>query len=412
MKSQPAGESCLHPAPRTVPIRGLLLLVLFFPALLFYGKLASSTALGTALVACVAIVVCSIFDPPIRFRAQAGKVIAITVAVILAHLAVAAVFTPIDFGRAFGSLFILCLCLAGSAALADLLATVAKDDLLKVARLCMGAFWLIGLLGCLGWAQIAGGDYSKSVFPFTEPSQLGITLAPILIFACVTSAGTRRLFYICSFFAFAVVLQNVTLIVTCLIATAVCIRLRYVLVLLALLIPMLLKADLGYYLDRLDFSDQNQNLSALVFVQGWQFIGEAWARTHGLGYGFQQLGTTESNSAAGQLIYALIGFDLNVFDGGFNFSKLVSEGGLLGLLLGVIYTIKAATALVFLRRVARGRRDADVLATFSASMIAGYLLEMFIRGQGYFSPAGLLLMTSIWMRQSAKAQTLRCSDAA
>ncbi|MFM0204983.1 hypothetical protein PQR53_34760 [Paraburkholderia fungorum] len=407
MKSQQASECGLHQFPSRAPMRSLLLFLLLVPTLLFYSKLASSMALGTALVACIAIFVLVLLDPPVRVRARAFKWITIIVGVITVHAVVASAFTPIDYPKALGSLFILIICLAGSAAMADLLAASTTDELVKAARLCLAVFWLVGMLGCAGLAQVASGDYPKPVFPFTEPSHLAVTVAPLLIFGCVTSGGMRRVFYIGSFLIIAAVLQNVTLVAACLIAAAVCIPLRYIFVLLLAGTPLLLNADLSYYLDRLDFSDQNQNLSALVFVQGWQFIAEAWTRTHGIGYGFQQLGTTESGSAAGYLIYAILGQNLNVFDGGFTLSKLVSEGGLLGLLLATLYAIKAATAIVFLRSVARAKRKADILQVFSASVIAGYLLEMFIRGSGYFTPVGLLLISAIWIEQSARARTLR-----
>jgi hypothetical protein len=92
-----------------------------------------------------------------------------------------------------------------------------------------------------------------------------------------------------------------------------------------------------YYSSRIDFSKSNENLSALVFLSGWERAFLNFIETTGIGIGFQQLGYS---GAIGQsrLILESIGLGgLNLYDGGSLASKLISETGILGIILLFFY---------------------------------------------------------------------------
>ena len=190
-------------------------------------------------------------------------------------------------------------------------------------------------------------------------------------------------------------------IVACALAGLITLRPMHILVLLLLLVPDALSVDLSYYVTRLDFSDNNQNLSSLVFLQGWQLMDESLVVTHYIGRGFQQLGQAVTDvPPAAQLIYALLQNSLNLFDGGFNLAKVVSELGAIGVALALVFGRIVWSAIATLRAaLISPRKAAEIPAArrFAAAIIVGYLIEMLVRGVGYFSPSGLLLVASLWI---------------
>ena len=155
--------------------------------------------------------------------------------------------------------------------------------------------------------------------------------------------------------------------------------------------------DLSYFSDRLNFSEEAQNLSTLVYLQGWQSIAEAWELTHGIGRGFQQMGVFGTDVPAAELIRSILEFDLNLFDGGFTFSKILTEFGVFGAIMVAAYAAVAIHAAAVLRGVSMGTRSALSVRVLSASFIVGYAAELLLRGAGYFTPTGLLLIASLWI---------------
>jgi hypothetical protein len=128
-------------------------------------------------------------------------------------------------------------------------------------------------------------------------------------------------------------------------------------------------------------------------------IEESLTVTHGLGRGFQQLGLNGTAVSAADLIRAITGGELNLLDGGFNLSKLVCEFGILGALLSAWYVFVGLRAFRTLRSVVAGRQTVSGIQIFCASVILAYLLEIFLRGAGYFTPTGLLLITALMLKE-------------
>jgi hypothetical protein len=120
-------------------------------------------------------------------------------------------------------------------------------------------------------------------------------------------------------------------------------------------------------------------------------IGESFERSHGWGLGFQQLGVLGTDVDAGQLIYSLMGDYLNLFDGAFNASKLLSEFGVIGIALLMALCAKIVKSVRALRANAHQAAPAAGLITFAHCCLAALPIELFIRGAGYFT-AGTLLM--------------------
>ena len=401
---------------RPAPLLPLLLLILLTPTALYYARLATSMSSGVAL-ASLLIVALGLRDATLRRGLTTALQVAAAVAALLVcHLAVASMFGPIDVVRGVGSAVMLMLMIVAGQLMANRL-LAAPPRLLKSTSLrCLAVLAVAGLLGTLHLLQPPAG-WEKPAFPFTEPSHLALAAAPFLVAAAVGSRPLMRAAWLLVFVAIGAVLQNLTMLVACVVAAVITLRPLHVLALLLLLVPIALSADLDYFLVRLDFSEDNQNLSSLVFLQGWQMMDESLAVTHYVGRGFQQLGLADTDAPAAQLIYALLQDNLNLLDGGFNLAKIVSELGAIGIALALALARITWSAVGLLRLAVTAPRKAATLPAarvFAAAIMLGYLVEMLVRGVGYFSPSGLLLTASLWVwyRTRAPASTPAVAPAA
>jgi hypothetical protein len=259
---------------------------------------------------------------------------------------------------------------------------------------------VIGLLGATRYGPTLD-KYFKSVPPFTEPSLFALAYLPWALVAACFAVPRRRLAVVIATAVLGLALQNLTLLLGALLVASVCLRLR-VLVPGALALALVVLAFGGdYYVDRLVIADGDEpNLSTLVYLQGWQLAIDAWGRTSGFGLGFQQLGLSgESDALASQLILAIKGEHMNLLDGGFVAAKLLAEFGAPGGLLVLAFLILAVRSLTLLRRFAMqsGSSRMSYPEVVAHGFVAGFLIDMFIRGTGYLTPSMLMLLTGLFM---------------
>lgn len=375
-----------------------LLLVLLVPTAVFYARLATSMSAGVTFASLV-IVALGCADARLRETIHVPlKFAAAVAAALVAHLLLASLFGPIDPARAFGSMLMLMLMIVAGHVLATQIMRVPGRTLRNASAKSLAVLAVIGMFGALGLFQPL--DWEKPAFPFTEPSHLAVAAAPFLVVAPLGSRPLRRAAWLLAFVALGAVLQNLTMMVACALAACITLRPIHLVALLALLVPIALSLDLNYFLARLDFSQDNQNLSSLVFLQGWELMGESLTATHDIGRGFQQLGLVDSNATATQLIFAIIQDSLNLFDGGFTLSKMVCELGVVGIALAVSLVAVTWRAARVLRKAMASRRAAariPAARVFAAAILIGYLIELLVRGVGYFSSSGLLTIASLWV---------------
>ena len=383
-----------------VPITALLLCLAMLPSALFYVGIASSMALGTVLSA--VIFICLSLSLRSRFLSM-HNVLSLSCAVLLAillHLMLASISSPIDFQRAFTSLLLLYICLGGSAALANLLTNATGRQVRAGASFCLQALGLVAFMGIFESLQPSAELFAKPSFPFTEPSHVAIVAAPFLIFTCAYARPAARIGYLLAALGMTALLQNLTLAAVCILAALLCLRLKHLIVVALIILPLLLTIDLNYYLTRFEFNEDTQNISALAYLQGWQLLVESWQRTYGIGLGFQQLGVFGTDVPAADIILALTADSSNILDGGFTLSKIVSEFGLLGLFLISIYAMCTISAAFFLRSVAYNNISPSPVNVFAASAICGYSIELFFRGFNTSAQLAYLWLCSfgIWGR--------------
>lgn len=384
--------------------------ILLLPSGVFYLAGTSSMSAGV-LVAAVLILALRLLDVPgMRALGATGSDLAVALLVVTllsAHLVVCALVGELDVGKAAGSLVIAALALVACGTAGSMFALAPDRSVRNAVTLAIVIFLASAALSLAEIQPPSTTATSKPVFPFTEPSLYAGALLPVIAFLSVTATGWRRWAWILTAFLLGYLLQNLSLVVGAVVVTAAClttVRLAVFGAVVAAVLPLL---DLTYFLERVQFdSGVTTNLSALVYIQGWEMIGAATRRTLGWGLGFQQFGYTFLNAPTSNLIYRLTGgLDLNLKEGSFAAAKLISELGVFGGMLIVAHGYVAVRAFLALRRVAIGgatRRLGEVLALCS---VYTYVVDMYVRGAGYFSSPTMLLIASLFvLRRSRRNQ--------
>jgi hypothetical protein len=376
----------------------LLISIVFLPSGLPYFGLASSQSMGTMLAGGLALILAlALLKLPYRRLIHAVKFLIIILLGVSLHLMMATLQESINVYRTVLSFLPLSFCILGAWAIAEILVSVSEISLEKNLRRVFLLLCVVAFLGAAGLLQPLGSTYSKSVFPFSEPSHFAITYAPFLIFVCIRSHFLIRILFLFAGLIFSLSLESLTLLVVFIIVFFLCTKARYWVILALSITTIMSFINLDYYIARFDFNDQSQNISSLVYLQGWQLIQESLDKTYGIGLGFQQLGEFGSNVPASLQLELLMGQTMNLKDGGFNLSKLLSEFGVFGGVLLVCYLRITISAVFLLRRVALWDKSQSASLVFAASSIVGYLIEMLFRGAGYFTPTTMLLISSIFL---------------
>lgn len=139
------------------------------------------------------------------------------------------------------------------------------------------------------------------------------------------------------------------------------------------------------------------SMSALVWLNGWSQAYEYFAATQGLGVGFNQMGCEkfENVGAFSPSILAGAGTILNSQDGSFMASKLISELGVVGLLLVIFLTFLSIKSIFYINKC-DGADNAVALARAVGGMCLLSLL--FIRCAGYFQLQVILAFSLLTLK--------------
>ena len=406
------GAGSPTPAPNAaLTVIITLVAILMLPGGVFFLLGTSSMSAGVLMASLLILAMRVLGMPGMRVLdpITTDLSIALLVIVILAaHLTICALAGGIDAVKALGSLVIAGLGIM-AAGTAGSVFQHASDRLVKRAvAVVIAIFLAAAVLSLTGIQPPSTTATSKPIFPFTEPSLYAGALLPIMAFLSVTGRQWRRWAWILTGFALGYLLENLSLIVGAIVVTVACLpttRLAILGAVAALVLPLL---DLSYFLDRIQLDvTATTNLSTLVYIQGWEMIGAATRKTFGWGLGFQQLGYTFLDAPTSDLIYRLTGgTDLNLKEGSFAAAKLISELGVLGLLIITLHGFLAVKAFIRIRRVAvlgDIKSLGEVLAWCS---VYTYTVDMYVRGAGYFSSPTMLVVTSLFFLAKLRSKSL------
>mgnify|MGYP006951307824 CR=1 FL=1 len=116
------------------------------------------------------------------------------------------------------------------------------------------------------------------------------------------------------------------------------------------------------------------------------------------GHGDHDVGRPAGRLPAADLIVLIFGENLNILDGGFIFAKITSELGGFAVVLLLGYMWLAARGWKILRQtLSSGLAAHQVVDVLAASSVLSYVVEMFVRGAGYFTPTSVLVVASAWI---------------
>jgi len=394
-----------------LPLLFLALAILcteFMPPLPVYLQVTNTLALGTIAAGALAILLVvanatilaakrhhfTFTDASVNSLLFVGLLLAL----VCVHEVVATRLVPMDSQRFVLSLIPLFFLLAGGLALGSALRSATPNELHTVSWICFWVFVGIVIQRALGLEPLSAG-FNKPTFPFTETSHFALAFGPIYLYRCVTAPRQHKVLWIGFGLALAVLLKSATLVAFVFGAALLCRRLLLLILAVSLVLVAGATAHLSYFTSRADISSHSKNISALVYLQGWEFIWRSLILTHGWGLGFQQLGIHPLNLAVTRIILELTdGTALNIMGGSFIFSKLASEFGVFGIALGIAYLYFCFRSIRVLRTTGSFRRD-----TFARCIIVAFGVDMFIRGTGYFYGAPLLFFGAVFSLAPAYA---------
>lgn len=274
------------------------------------------------------------------------------------------------------------------------------DSILKTTRTIFIILIIIAAINVLfDFKYLNYENKIKGFFPFSEHSHFALAIGPFFIIQLVFSKLLFSIFSLFILLALSLYLPNFTLLVFTLIGLIITLyRYKKFLVLIfPLVIIIFLQTNLEYFKLRLDFN-ASENLTQLVYIQGWELIFKNF--NNGFGVGFQSLGLSDH-------FLPNISFEIenkfkrffNLTDGSFVASKLISEFGLIGLIVTAIY-LRHLIKSVFIFHISISKKDkkhideSNTKYLFVSCFLASFSVEFFIRGYGYFTPSTILFFSS------------------
>ncbi|WP_020411338.1 hypothetical protein [Microbulbifer variabilis] len=386
----------------------LFLATIMVPSLIYVSLAASSMAVGILVVCAVIVVAVRKLYFPIGFINLSFLFFFTAFAF---HVAYFCVQGGLNLKHAFSVLLLLLMFF--SAGLFSMKIKGMRDEelvsglkSLSVVVVFFGAASIVFSVDFLGY-----GKYAKAIFPFAEPSHYAITVGGILLASGFYLTPAVRVGLVLSMLLFSVLYPSMLLLLLTLVmlfSYYVHSFLRFSLVLsLVVVLASLVYfsgADISYYTDRLKFDDSTSNLTALVYMQGWEDAYRALVDTNWIGQGFQNMGSLDPGMY-GERIFQILGKYKNREDGGFLAAKIVGEFGVLGLVFLFLYMITLLSSVLYNHRFLKAYKKDQVSAlgffpvssVLGSSLMVAFSIELFTRGYGYFSPGILLAMTSFFL---------------
>lgn len=366
-------------------------LLLFAPPAVFYLTGAVSHSLG---LMAASIVIIGILGLQPRNHIDLAPLVTILTFIVI-HITIAAMIRPVDFQRTGLSVALLSIvCLSAILFSAWFF---NQDDwtiewTLEILRWVM---MLIATLSLAGVQPASPKAPPQPVFPFTEPSHFALIMSLLVAHACISQKGWRRYFWLITNLTLALSLQNLSLVASTLVIAALCLPIWQLMIGAAGAIGSVGVLDTSYYWARLDFSAHTTNQSALVYLQGWELTNDAFQRTMGWGVGFQNLGLGQFDSPSADALFRLYALEANLYDGGFVAAKLLSEFGVFGIALIILYAAMAFKTALLLRKGAIGEQKIGGAITVAQVVVVMYSIDLFVRGLAYFSASSTFFLASV-----------------
>ena len=371
-----------------------LLIIIIVPNT-FYMYYENSTSTGVGLVFSIAIIFFLFLfkDKVIYLDKSLIPILFSLIFVFLTSIYSMILFDVFEYKRFFFSYFLICICVLAAFCFVIISSKITDRQLFNYVSII---FYLILFDGIyLFISNTFFIQSSKSTLLFPEMSHFSIIFAPLLLFKVLTFKNTIHVYLsILISLTLALSLLNLTLLIsTFLIMMIYSIKKTFLFFLIPLVIVALFFdiGDFQYFIDRIPTSD-TQNLSALVFLSGWERAFLSLIDSSFFGIGFNQLGFVGKTGFFQSEIISLGSPKLNITDGGSLAPKIISELGIVGLAFILIYLFHLVKAVYMVKKK---KLIYNYLDTFYISIFIMSFVSIFIRSSGYFSPIVFLLLSSI-----------------
>jgi hypothetical protein len=334
-------------------------------------------------------------------RQQSLSVVSTVVllALIFAHGAVnCLIYDAFDYERFLASYILLIAFFLGAISFVLLVQKVTQPSADFSIRLVFYVLLVSSVAGILKFSLFTSGEIRKPVLFFNEPSSYSLGFAPFLLYMAVMSSPKVRFLLVSISYSIALALESFTLVIATSLVVLLILPLRYYFFLVPALVIVFLawSVNVSYYSSRADFSEDNTNLSSLVYVSGWERAYLSLKDTFGLGLGFQQFGVIGQQGQAMEVLDGLGATDLNRLNGGAIAPKFIGEFGIVAVVMLFVYTFYFVKYFKWLRSICLGKVSCpDNKKYFFISCFLMFSLDLFVRGSGYFAAEGFMLLASL-----------------
>jgi hypothetical protein len=231
-----------------------------------------------------------------------------------------------------------------------------------------------------------------------EPSHYAILITPLLIF--VIKNAKFKFLYLLPSIILTLLIKNATLLVGIILAVLVAYRINIRMLFSAILVFILIYNFLpfnhyfSYFIDRftLNYKSDTAKVSVLVYLSGLERAYLSLLDSTFIGLGFNRLGFVGPKGDYQDILSNMGLGDLNLYDGGANAFKLISELGVIGIFILLIYLYYFVKSINIIKSTSL--RPYQVLLY---SYFLAYFIELFVRGVGYFSFNLPFFLSSIYM---------------
>lgn len=399
----------------------VLATTLLFPTIWFVGFGGTSYALGTVAASLFALTIWVLITISQTRRVvlanmHVDRVLLISMGALafqsLVSYSMAEQFQLVRFGGSIGFLLSM---LAGAYCISAFIDGASETVVRRTLYGFAGTLVFMAVAYASGWTLVTDTRFHEPIFIFAEPSHFALVLAPFFLWVVVMCRGVMcRSIALALALVLLLLLKNLTFFVLVGLVSLIVLR-AWPLFLMACCLFLVIVGNLDYFIPRMQLTATSSNLSALVWLQGWEEALLGLRETMGVGLGFQQLGINGAKGSISHNIAELLrtGYGtengaLNLLDGGTLGAKLVGEFGVLGIVLvsGCLYLIFGGIRK--LRGIAGGSLVSSATVFFYCGL-ASFSLDLFVRGTGYFSPSVLLFLTGVfglWQKGRLGIRTL------
>ena len=276
---------------------------------------------------------------------------------------------------------------------------ISKNEHLRdVINIFLFILIIGGLAAIFGYSAYGPLNMRKPTFVYSEVSHYALGIGPFLCYGLFANKGyLLKFFLITSILLIGFFVQSTALLVTFFFAIYPLINsiwMKYFFILISIIFVVYFGGD--YFINRLSVLPSSSNETNWVYLQGIEEAFLSLRNTYGIGLGPQQMGFEDPSGEYSQLVYSIQGDYINRYDGSIGFSKIISEFGVLGILICLIYLMLFLKSYIYLANLNQNKIQTSQYVILSHSFIYMFFVYMFVRGGGYFGPNYFYLFVGIF----------------